>query len=321
MMNLHEKTVITSGKMRQAAFDLLNEQTHLLAWQQSGRVPAELFDEWLSQADALYSTSGIKINDELLQKAPKLKVISQASVGYDNIDIAACKRRGIAVANTPGVSSPAVADLAYGLIIDSARRIARGWTHVQSGLWGERKGLGFGVDLAGKTVGIVGMGGIGSLVAKRVQASAMKVIYYNRHRRADDVELGAEYVSFEELLKRADFVVVTAPLNAATKGLFNAETFAAMKPQSRFINVARGAIVDTDALFETLHSGHLAYAGLDVTIPEPLPGDHKLLTLNNITVTPHIASSTVETRDAMAVFAAQNVLYGLQGLPLRGAIE
>ena len=311
MADLKQMTVVTSGKLRQTAYDLLDAETNLLAWKEGGRTPADIFDGWLAQADALYSIGNIKINDELLAKAPKLKVIAQASVGYDNIDIAACHARGIKVGNTPRVLSPAVADLAYGLIIDSARKIARGWQHVES----------FGVDLAGKTLGIVGMGDIGSRVVKRALASDMRVIYHNRHRRADDAALGASYVSFDELLKTADFILVTVPLTAETKGMFGKAQFDAMKQGVRFINIARGKIVDTDALYEALASKKVAYAALDVTDPEPLPGDHKLLTLDNITVTPHIATSTVETRDAMAKLAAENIIAGLKGEPLPAEVK
>ena len=276
-----------------------------MAWKEGGRTPADIFDGWLAQADALYSIGNIKINGALLDKAPNLKVIAQASVGYDNIDVAECNARGIRVGNTPRVLSPAVADLAYGLIIDSARKIARGWQHVASGKWGERKGLGFGVDLAGKTLGIVGMGDIGSRVVKRALASDMRVIYHNRHRRSDDAALGAAYVSFEELLQT----------------MFGKKQFEAMKQGARFINIARGKIVDTEALYDALSSGHIVYAALDVTDPEPLPGTHKLLTLDNITVTPHIASSTVETRDAMAKLAAENILAGLNGEPMPAEVK
>ena len=215
----------------------------------------------------------------------------------------------------------AVADLAYGLILDSARSIARGWRHVESGKWGERKGLGFGVDLAGKTLGIVGLGDIGSAVVPRAQASKMKVIYHNRHRRADEAALGISYAGFDDLLQTADFVLVTVNLTPATAGMFNEEAFAKMKPTARFINISRGRVVETQALYDALRSGQIAYAAIDVVEPEPLPGDHPLLTLSNITVTPHIAASTVETRDAMAKLAAANILAGLAGDPLPAQVQ
>lgn len=320
-MELKKFVVAASGKMREPAFALLSEKTTLLSWQQGGRVPQEQFEQWLSQADALYSAGNIKINKELLDKAPKLKVIAQASVGYDNIDIEACTARKIRVGNTPQVLNDAVADLAYGLIIDSARHLVKGNEHVKSGRWGERKGLGFGTDLKGKTLGIVGMGSIGAEIAARAHASKMQVIYHNRKQRQDDVQLGAKYVSFDELLRTADFVVIAVTLNVTTKGLFNAEALKKMKKTAALINVARGAIIDTEALYAALAGGKLAYAALDVVDPEPLPGTHKLLTLDNVTITPHIAASTHETRDAMAVLTAENILAGLEDKELPAQVN
>lgn len=321
MTDLKKMTVAVTGKLRQTAYDILSEKTNLMAWQQSGRVPQEQLELWLADAEGLYSIGNIKIDEALLAKAPKLKVIAQASVGYDNIDIAACKARNIAVGNTPGVLVDAVADLAYGLVLDSARNIVRGWQHVVGGKWGERKGLGFGVDLAGKTLGIVGMGDIGSAVVPRAKASKMQVIYHNRHRRSDESELGVRYAEFDELLEKSDFVLVTVNLSAATKGMFGKNEFAKIKPTARFINISRGQVVDTMALYEALKNGEIAYAALDVVDPEPLPGDHLLLTLPNITVTPHMATSTVETRDAMAELAAANILAGLQGEALPAEVK
>ena len=313
--------VMASGKMRQCAYEKLNREVQLLGWQQGGRMPKEQFVEWLAQAEALYSTGNIRIDEKLLAKAPKLKVIAQASVGYDNIDIAACTARGIPVGNTPGVLVNAVADLAYGLLLDSARQIVKAHAHVKSGAWGERKPFGLTTDLAGKTLGIIGMGDIGSAIAKRAQASFMQVIYHNRHQRPDDEQLGVRYVSQDELLATADFILLAVTLNPSTKHLLNAETIARMKKGVRLINISRGAVVDTEALYEALVSGQVAYAAMDVTDPEPLPGEHKLLSLDNVTVTPHIASATKETRDAMALLTVDNILAGLQGQPLPAQVK
>lgn len=320
-MDLKQFTVVATGKMRDCAYTKLKETVTLLDWQQGGRMPQELLDERLAQADALYSAGNLRINEELLAKAPKLKVVAQASVGYDNIDIAACERHGVVVGNTPRVLVDAVADLAYMLLLDSARHLVQADAHVKSGLWGQRKPFGLTVDLAGKTLGIVGMGDIGSAIAKRAQASKLQVIYHNRRQRQDDAELGVSYVSLAELLQRSDFIVVAVTLNPSTKKLFNSEAFAAMKQGARLINISRGGVVDTDALYEALQSGRLAHAALDVTDPEPLPGDHKLLTLPNLTVTPHMASATVETRDAMGMLTVENILAGLQGLPLPAQVK
>ena len=321
MTNLKQYTVIASGKMRDVAFEKLDAAVNLLGWQKGGRVPAEQFDEWLAKADALFSTGNIKINEELLAKAPNLKVIAQASVGYDNIDIAACNARNIPVGNTPGVLVDAVADLAYALILDSARKIVLAYDHVKSGKWGENKPFGLATDLANKTLGVVGMGDIGSAIAGRAKASKMKIIYHNRNRRADDEALGATYVTFDELLAQADFIVIAVTLNPTTKGMFNKEAFAKMKDGARIVNISRGAVIDTEAMYEALLSGKLAHAAMDVTDPEPLPGDHKLLSLPNVTVTPHMASATTETRDAMALLTVDNILAGLEGKPMPAQVK
>lgn len=322
MKALKDYTVVASGKVREAAYNKLNSMVNFISWQQGGRIPKDELAARLAQADALYSTGNIVIDEKLLSMAPNLKVVAQASVGYDNIDVAACAERGIPVGNTPGVLVDAVADLAYGLILDSARRIVQADAHVKKGLWGQRVPIGLAVDLAGKTLGIVGMGDIGSAVAKRAQVSQMQVVYHNRHQRVDDAELGVTYMpTLDKLLSESDFVLLAVTLNPSTKHMLNEAAFAKMKQGSRLINISRGAVVDTEALYEALHSGKLAYAALDVTDPEPLPAEHKLLTLDNITVTPHIASATVETRDAMALLTADNILAGLQGLPLPAQVK
>lgn len=321
MTNLKQYTVVASGKMRDVAFEKLDASVNLLGWQKGGRVPAEQFDEWLAKADALFSTGNIKINEELLAKAPNLKVIAQASVGYDNIDVAACNARNIPVGNTPGVLVDAVADLAYALILDSARKIVLAYDHVKSGKWGENKPFGLATDLTNKTLGIVGMGDIGSAIAERAKASKMKIVYHNRNRRADDEALGATYVAFDELLAQADFIVIAVTLNPTTKGMFNKEAFAKMKDGARIVNISRGAVIDTEAMYEALLSGKLAHVAMDVTDPEPLPGDHKLLSLPNVTVTPHMASATTETRDAMALLTVDNILAGLEGKPMPAQVK
>lgn len=321
MTDLKRFTVVATGKMRECAYKALKEQVKLLDWQQGGRMPREELEARLAQADAVYSAGNVRFTKELLAKAPRLKVVAQAMVGYDNADLAAFKERGIALCNTPGVLVDAVADLAYALLLDSARRLVQAAAHVKQGLWGERKPFGVTTDLAGKTLGIIGMGDIGSAIARRAQASRMHVIYHNRHQRTDDAKLGVRYVSQEELLAQADFVMLAVTLNPSTKHLINRETLAAMKPGARLINISRGGVVDTEALYEALKSGHLAYAAMDVTDPEPLPGEHKLLTLPNVTVTPHMASATAETRDAMAMLTVENILAGLQGLPLPAEVK
>lgn len=313
MTDYKKYTVVATGKIRQMAYEKLAATVNLLDWQQGGKMPKEVLAERLAQADAVYSAGNCKIDEAFLENAPKVKVIAQAAVGYDNEDISALAAKGVRYGNTPGVLVEAVADTAYALLLDSARHITQAFDHVKSGLWGQRKPFKMGSDLANKTLGIIGLGDIGCAIARRAQASCMKVIYNNRHRRADEEQLGVSYASFEELLAKADFVVLSCTLNPSTKGLFNADVFAKMKPGAALVNISRGLVVDTDALYEALKSGQLAHAALDVTDPEPLPADHKLLTLSNITVTPHMASATVETRDAMALLTVDNILAGLAG--------
>ena len=320
-MDLKDKIVVCSGKIRPVAVEYLQDKVTLKSWQQRGRVPEPQWTEWLREADALYSAGNIRIDEALLQKAPKLQVIAQASVGYDNFDVDACRARGVKIGNTPGVLVNAVGDIAYGLLIDTARGIVRGHLHAKSGLWGERKAMGLGVDLYGKTLGVVGFGDIGSAIARRAQASGMRVIYHNRHRRLNDAALGAVYVPWDELLRTSDFIVVAVTLNPSTKGMFNEAAFAAMKDGVRFVNISRGKVVDTEALYRALKSGKVAAAGLDVTEPEPLPGDHPLLTLPNITVTPHMASATEETRDEMALVTAKNIVAALSGQPMLAQVK
>ena len=320
-MDLKNKIVVCSGKIRPVAVEYLQDKVTLRSWQQRGRVPEEQWNAWLREADALYSSGNIRIDEALLQKAPKLQVVAQASVGYDNFDVEACRAHNVKIGNTPGVLVNAVADLAYGLLIDTARGVVRGHLHTKAGLWGERKAPGMGVDLYGKTLGVAGFGDIGSAIAKRAQVSGMRVIYHNRHRRLNDSALGATYVSWETLLHESDFIVVAVTLNPSTQGMFDEAAFAAMKDGVRFVNISRGKVVDTDALYRALQSGKVAAAGLDVTDPEPLPGEHPLLTLPNITVTPHIASATEETRDEMALVTAQNIIAALAGQPMLAQVK
>lgn len=312
-MDLKNYTVVATGRIRKCAYELLKDKVNLLDWQQGGRMPKDVLAERLAKADALYSTGNMRITRELLEAAPKLKIVAQAMVGFDNADLGACAEKNVVLTNTPHVLVDAVADLAYALILDSARGIVAADAHVKKGLWGERKAFGLKTDLAGKTLGIVGLGDIGSAIAVRAKASKMKIIYHNRHERKEASELGAEFVSFEELLGRSDFIVIAVTLNPSTRHMFNKEAFAAMKKGARLVNISRGAVVDSDALYEALASGQLAHAALDVVEPEPLPAEHKLLTLSNITVTPHIASATTETRDAMAMLTAENILAVLEG--------
>jgi glyoxylate reductase len=273
-------------------------------------------EDRIGEAVALYvdSFSPPRIDAAYLDRAPHLRAICSATAGYDNIDIAECTRRGIAVSNSQGSLTEAVADLAYMLIIAAYRHVAEATAWARDGRWTAGP-LPVADDVAGSTLGIVGLGAIGMAVAKRARASGMNVIYYNRNRRPDDVEVGARYVPFDELLRTAKSIVILIPLNAETRGMFGPAQFALMN-DTYFINASRGAIVETGALYDALVTKKIAGAALDVTDPEPLPVDHALFTLPNVLITPHIGTATRQTRERMSMYGAQNIVAALAGQPL-----
>lgn len=313
--------VVMTGKLLQSAEEKIFASCNVKQWEKVEPIPRELLYDWLKEAEGLVVTSNIRVDDELLQHAPKVRVIAQAAVGYDNIDIDACTRHGVPFGNTPGVLVETTADLAFSLLLCATRRVHEGWNFVRDGKWMPGKNLQFGFDLSGKTLGIVGLGQIGAAVARRAHAFGMKIVYSNRNRRSDENEFGAQYLSFNDLLEQADCIIVLTPLSDETRGLFGKEQFARMKPSAYFVNVARGPVVDTNALIDALKNGEIAYAALDVTDPEPLPGDHPLLQLPNVLVTPHIGSATKETRTRMALLTADNLLAGLAGQPLPACVN
>jgi glyoxylate reductase len=300
--------VVLTGKTWPIPYAKLQEHCDLKEWAGPGPIPRELLMEWLEDAEGLLSVGhGIKVDEELLKAAPKLKVVAQSGVGYDNIDVAACTMKGVPFGNTPGVLVEATADLTFGILLSAMRRIHEGWSWVRTGQWREV----MGTDLYGKTLGIYGMGDIGAAVAKRAKASGMQIIYHNRTRKQDDGQLGARYVSFDGLLEEADCIVVLVPLSDQSRGMFGKEQFDRMKKSAYFVNASRGPVVQTEALYDALKHNKIAYAALDVTDPEPIPGDHPLLGLPNILITPHIGSATFETRNRMAMLAVDNLLAGL----------
>ncbi|MBV8600877.1 MAG: D-glycerate dehydrogenase, partial [Candidatus Eremiobacteraeota bacterium] len=262
--------------------------------------------ERLAEADGVYLDSELRVDAAFLDSAPRARVIASKSVGYDLVDLAELKKRGVPFSNARGSLTETVADLVFCLVVMIMRDILRGIDWVRTGKWMEDQPP-LAVDPAGKILGIVGLGAIGSAIARRARAAGMEIAYYNRHRRADDGELGARYLAFDDLLREADCVVVMIPLSAESKGMFGAREFDLMKPTAFFVNGARGRIVDTQALYEALVTKQIAGAATDVTDPEPLPPNHPLLALENAIVTPHIASATVETRNRMAHLAVENL--------------
>lgn len=282
-------------------------------WEEPGPVPRDLLLREVAPARGLLSMLTDRIDEELLDAAPDLEVVSQMAVGVDNIDVTACRRRGIVLGHTPDVLTETVADSAFALLGAIVRRLPEGEREVRSGEWGPWEPFHLaGGDLHGTTLGIVGMGRIGRAVARRAVGFAMDVVYTSPHEEAVD----AERLDLEDLLERADHVVLCVRLDETTHGLMSTEQLARMRPTAYLVNVARGPVVDTDALVSALKDGRIAGAALDVTDPEPLPPDHPLLDHDNCLVVPHIASASVRTRRAMSALAVDNLLAGLRREPL-----
>jgi glyoxylate reductase len=252
-----------------------------------------------------------------------VRVVSNFGVGVDHIDLAAAAARGIPVGNTPGVLDGATADMAFTLLLAAGRRLVEGHRYARSPAFTRYDpGYMLGREIHGATLGIVGLGRIGAQVARRARGFDMTVLYHNRRPRPEvEASLGLRYVSFTELLAASDYVVLTVPLTAETRGLIDAAAFARMKPTAILVNVARGPVVDTAALTEALTSKRIYAAAVDVTDPEPLPRGHPLLALDNFTVAPHLGSATEQTRQKMAEMSLANLLAGLQGLPLPNAVK
>ncbi|RPI82970.1 MAG: D-glycerate dehydrogenase [Chloroflexi bacterium] len=254
-----------------------------------------------------------RIDAQLMDSGKHLKVISQCAVGYDNIDLKAAVERNIRVGNTPGVLTDATADMAFALLLSAARRIGEGYDYVRAGKW-ETWGLSLllGQEVWNATLGLIGFGRIGQAVARRARGFNMRVLYYDtsRNEKAED-EMGVEYRLLSELFEESDYVSMHVNLTPETRGMIGKSALQMMKPTAILINTSRGPVVDSEALYEALKAGEIAYAALDVTDPEPLPPDHKLLSLPNLLVVPHIASATVKTRTQMAMMAVMNLIAGV----------
>jgi glyoxylate reductase len=267
-------------------------------------------EELLARApelEGLLSLLTDPVDAELIAAAGRLRAISNYAVGVDNVDLGAAGARGIPVGNTPGVLTDSTADLALALMLGSARRLIEGDAYVRRGEWRTwEPGLLLGRDLHGATVGIVGHGRIGQAVGRRLAGFGCVVLHTSR----------SGGVALEKLLERSDFVTLHCPLTPETRGLIGDEALSAMKETAYLVNTARGQVVDSEALARALHAGEIAGAALDVTDPEPLPGDHPLLGAPGLLVLPHIASATHATRERMAEMAVDNLLAGLAGRPM-----
>jgi glyoxylate reductase len=299
----------------EAGLELLRSAGEVEIWPEELPPPREILQEKVKELDGLLSLLTDAIDSRLLAAAPRLKVIANYAVGYDNIDITAATARGILVCNTPGVLTETTADLAWALLMAQARRMVPAEAYARSGkwrTWGPRLFLGH--DIHHRTLGLIGLGRIGEALARRAKGFAMQTIYYSRSRRPElENELGVEYKSLEELIPEADFISLHCPLTEETRHLIGREQFARMKPNAILINTSRGAVVEQAALCEALASGRIAGAALDVTDPEPPAPEDPILRLENLTIVPHIGSASHATRDKMAQMAAENLLAGLSG--------
>ena len=297
------------------AMDKIHSFCNAKTWEGELPPPRDVLLENVTNVEGLLSLLTDKIDAELMDKAPKLKVISNCAVGFDNIDVKEATKRGIIVGNTPGVLTETTADFAFALLMSAARRIVEGDKEVRAGKW---KTWGpmilLGQDVHGATLGIVGLGRIGQAIARRAKGFGMNILYHDvtRQKQAED-ESGIRFTELETLLANSDFITLHTNLTPETHHLIGATQFDKMKKNCILVNTSRGPIVDNMALYEALRSGKIAYAALDVTEPEPLPANHPLLTLDNVIVVPHIASASVATRTKMGLMAADNLIAGLKG--------
>jgi glyoxylate reductase len=280
---------------------------------------------WLAPGDArfpdvaaIYTFGHPTVDAAMIDRLPNIRVISNYGVGVDHIDLPAAAARGVPVGNTPGVLDGATADMAFTLLMAAARRLGEGERYARGPHYLHHDpGYMLGKEVHGAVLGILGMGRIGRQVARRAAGFDMTVLYHNRQPLDESLRQGARYVTKEELLAQSDYVVIATPLTAETRGLVGARELEQMKQSAVLVNIARGPIVDTDALTAALSARRIYGAGLDVTDPEPLPRDHPLLRLENVVVAPHLGSATTQTRGKMADLSIENLLAGLAGEPLR----
>ena len=311
--------VFVTRAIPQEAIDVLTKEVDLEVWPKEHPPTHAILVQKSSLATGILTNIMDKIDRTLLAKATNLKVISQMAAGLDNVDVEEATLRGIPVGYTPDVVSSATADQSFALMLAAARRVCEVNQWVRNGNWkiAFHPLFWLGTEVHHATIGIIGMGNIGTEMAKRAIGFDMKVLYHSRRPKPDiEGRLSITYVDLETLLKESDFVSLHVPLNPTTHHLIGRKELDMMKSTSILINTARGAVVDTKALYESLKDKKIAGAALDVTYPEPISRDDPLLHLNNLVLTPHLGSSTKGTRTSMAILAAQNLLAGLKEIPL-----
>ena len=307
--------VIVSHALPEAWLKKLENQCRFVIGPERGDGFAPELEQYLAEAEGVLSMLTVPVDEAFLAQAPKLRVVSNMAVGVDNIDLAACVQRGIPVGHTPGVLVEGTADMTLTLLLAAARRLFEASGDARNGRWTTWTPTAWlGSDLYGATLGIVGMGKIGQAAAARAKAFGMKIVYTSRSPKPDaEAQLGATRLSLNDLLAQSDFVSLHTPLTTETRHLIDAAALQRMKPSAILVNMARGSVVDTNALVQALQEGWIQAAALDVTDPEPLPSDHVLYSLQNCLISPHIGSATQNTRRRMAELACDNLLAGLNG--------
>ncbi len=303
--------VVADGPLASAVLEFMDDRVELLPWQVA-------LDGATDPVDGVYTYGHVAVDGAVLDRLPGVRIVSNYGVGVDHIRVADAAARGIPVGNTPAVLDGATADMGIALMLAAGRRMMEGDRYARSPEFlVHDPGYMLGREIHSATLGIIGMGAIGRQVARRAKAFDMRVLYHNRRPRPEvERELGVEYRAFDDLLRESDYVLLSCPLTDATRNLIDATALDKMKPTATLVNIARGGVCDTDALYQALKAGKIYAAGLDVTEPEPLPRDHPLLTLNNVTIMPHLGSATVETRREMARLSVENLMLGLAGKPL-----
>ncbi|ARF17879.1 D-glycerate dehydrogenase [Sporosarcina sp. P3] len=309
-------TVYICREMPEEMIAPVREHYEVRMWESTSEaVPRDVLLKEVADVDALWTVISDQIDEEVLNAAPSLQLIVNMAVGYNHIDVKAAAARNIVVTNTPDVLTETTADLAFALLMATARDVIGAENMLREGRWTSWEPLGFtGTDVYGATLGIIGMGRIGEAVMKRAKGFDMDVLYHNRNRKSEMEDMyGCRYAQLPDLLASSDFVLILVPYSEETKGMIGEKELSQMKETGILINVARGGIVDEDALFDALRTKKIHAAGLDVFETEPVPLDHPLLTLPNLTVLPHIGSATVKTRKAMMKLNVDALLAFAQG--------
>ncbi|XP_055848076.1 glyoxylate reductase/hydroxypyruvate reductase [Episyrphus balteatus] len=307
---------VTRSDYASVGINLLKSECDIAMWNEASPVPRQELLKNIVGKNALFCALTDKVDKEILDAAgPQLKVVATISVGFEHIDVAECKKRGIRVGYTPDVLTDATAELTVALLLATSRRLFEANKQVYNGGWKSwAPSWMCGPGLKDKTLGLFGFGRIGNEIAKRlIPFKPNRLIYTNRSHRAEAKALGFSKVEFDVLLKEADFIVVCCALSPETAGIFDKEAFCKMKSNAIFINTSRGAVVDQAALVEALKEKRILAAGLDVTTPEPLPLDDPLLKLDNVVILPHIGSADINTRIEMSRITACNIISALKG--------